>query len=1379
MKLFLLSITFIFSLLTQIQALHTAVLDGNWNHPSTWNTNTVPAVHDDVAIPNGRTVLLEGACFSKGITVYGTLQSNGNANFTLDTEWLLVEGSSANLIIGTASNPYTGRAIITLNGINDNGSNGGAGDKFISGRMQSNIHIHGKDKISWSQLGAMAYAGNNQITLKENIDWEIGDEIVIVSSRLDWNEAEKRTITAISTDQKTLTLDNPLLYPHVSDVQVHTRATDGKTWTADLRAEVGVLTHNITIQGDANSDTNGYGGHIMMHHGAKAYISGVELYRMGQKAILGRYPFHWHMEKNMGAGQYFKNSSVHKSFNRAITVHGTEYTLVENNFCYDHLGHGIFLEDGSERFNTIRKNVVLLSKRPAPGEELTPSDNSHNEVQNRTPSSYWITNPNNTFEDNVAAGTEGSGYWFAMPTSPMGTSASDPYFSGLQPHKEPLGLFKGNKAHSCMTGIDLFDQLNPDHSIKKNWGWDEAGNHWLEDCTWYGNYLGTYTGIGHAGHVENLVFKNNIYIDNRFGSMLASYSYIDETLIVANSGNNIWNGYTYAYRIYDGAGRMTNCHFVGWDEPKESMFFANGAARRHTNHTVENITFDHEGTPRINFPNFDLKPGIAHANDHRHPRVWNTAVRDIDGSVSGKANSTIVSNHPFMLLGDEYIPYNWVNARRSDRFFAYSRFHYDLAFANIPNVTITRTKPGTKDESIYYIDGYKEWHQTPVIVNEDFFYTYRYESLPSTKRVRMEMTDCEIGDVYYVRFTDFGKLSGLGVTSTDFSVSNKTSLNDVLNSATSAYYKEPNGDVYVKIVATKFLQTVTMSWTGSMLMPIWDMDGDEMPDGEEIANDRHPFEAQDLAAEYETNNDFEGWSSFTNISGTTVNAGNLKGTATNNGDAQIRNDLFNFKASDVPYIKVRLKSSINTSVQLFWSTETLPGYDANRKVTDFYSGNGEYQEFILDVGSHPDWSGTITSLRFDPVSSLGAVFEIDWIRAYVAPLPCEPTIATIPTTPEHTLIASRECTDAQGWTHYFDEEDNLLLSLQKNGQNIGAINDGTFSVMLGGVASALDMSYAPYVSNPNGWSAMGRYWNVIPTNQPNAPIGVRFYYTDNDFNQVKNQVALWGNTIANHEELYFYNVDNLDDPDPDNGHLGTLNSDYVQRVHGSSSLTEWTYASFNSDHVAEFLVADFSGGGAGAGGGDFDGAFLPVELLTLYGQVHERTNQIFWVTSSEENSKSFEIERSLHLNEDFEKIGELVAAGHSTESLSYDFIDENPFGKGYYRLKMIDLDGSFEYSNTILLQRETDFFEMAVVFPNPTKDNLNVHLEIDDNETGELEYSIFDVLGKKYYSNILTYQQGRISFSLDTSHLPPGIYTILLDKNGRKKIARKFIKVDE
>src|SRR5690606_12595177 len=143
-----------------------------------------------------------------------------------------------------------------------------------------------------------------------------------------------------------------------------------------------------------------------------------------QHLTLARYPIHWHLVGD-AKGQYIKNSAIHDTFNRCVTVHGTHNLRVENNVTYNIVGHCFFLEDGIETGNEFVKNLAIRIKcqpamncvqasRAADGEfdytnrqarrrfsfsgeqTLLPPDN--------TDAAYWITTPDNSFIDNFAAG---------------------------------------------------------------------------------------------------------------------------------------------------------------------------------------------------------------------------------------------------------------------------------------------------------------------------------------------------------------------------------------------------------------------------------------------------------------------------------------------------------------------------------------------------------------------------------------------------------------------------------------------------------------------------------------------------------------------------------------------------------------------------------------------------------------------------------------------------------------------------------------------------------------------------------------------------------------------------------------------------------------
>ncbi len=127
----------------------------------------------------------------------------------------------------------------------------------------------------------------------------------------------------------------------------------------------------------------------MVNKGGFAAIDSVEFYRMGQAGIMARYPFHWHVVGD-APGQFIKNSSVHASFQRCITIHKTNKTLVENNVCYDFLGHGFFLEDGTEIDNVLRGNIGIYVCLPRADKLLLSSDNPDG---NASVVSLWLGFP--------------------------------------------------------------------------------------------------------------------------------------------------------------------------------------------------------------------------------------------------------------------------------------------------------------------------------------------------------------------------------------------------------------------------------------------------------------------------------------------------------------------------------------------------------------------------------------------------------------------------------------------------------------------------------------------------------------------------------------------------------------------------------------------------------------------------------------------------------------------------------------------------------------------------------------------------------------------------------------------------------------------------
>ncbi|MDP9475380.1 MAG: right-handed parallel beta-helix repeat-containing protein, partial [Actinomycetota bacterium] len=374
----------------------------------------------------------------EGLQVDGTLLFE-DKNLSLTSGWIMVHGK---LEIGSEAVPFSNRADIVLTGSDPNQDVMGMGAKVL-GVMGGTLEVHGEERPSWTRLSATAEKGSDTLTLQEAPGWRPGDRIVVASTDYDFAQDEEATITAVSGN--TVTLDKTLTNTHWGEVQTF----DGRP--VDERAEVALLSRNVTIRGETASTTDGFGGQIMVMGGGVARIEGAEITSMGQRGILRRYPLHFHMLGDAGAGSYLKDSSIHNTFNRCVTVHGTNRLTLSGNVCHDHLGHGFFFEDGAEVDNVLENNLGLMTRKPSLEDRLLPSD--------ALPSTFWITNPDNVLRNNVAAGSQSRGFWFALPEHPTGLSTNE----NIWPRRTPLGEFSGNVAHSNGdAGLFVADGPKPD-----------------------------------------------------------------------------------------------------------------------------------------------------------------------------------------------------------------------------------------------------------------------------------------------------------------------------------------------------------------------------------------------------------------------------------------------------------------------------------------------------------------------------------------------------------------------------------------------------------------------------------------------------------------------------------------------------------------------------------------------------------------------------------------------------------------------------------------------------------------------------------------------------------------------------------------------------
>lgn len=167
----------------------------------------------------------------------------------------------------------------------------------------------------------------------------------------------------------------------------------------------------------------------------------------------------------------------------------------------------------------------------------------------------------------------------------------------------------------------------------------------------------------------------------------------------------------------------------------------------------------------------------------------------------------------------------------------------------------------------------------------------------------------------------------------------------------------------------------------------------------------------------------------------------------------------------------------------------------------------------------------------------------------------------------------------------------------------------------------------------------------------------------------------------------------------------------------------------------------------------------PVKLTHFSAKVLERSTQLNWATESEVNNDGFLIERS-NDGYRFVELDFVKGNGTTTEYNEYRFVDLSaPVGENYYRLKQIDENGSFEYSNVILV-RATITGSSLTLAPNPIQVGGLLSLAIDSDTEQSLDIKISNITGQKVLVTRKSVSKGSQIFSIDTGDLGKGIYLV-------------------
>jgi len=171
---------------------------------------------------------------------------------------------------------------------------------------------------------------------------------------------------------------------------------------------------------------------------------------------------------------------------------------------------------------------------------------------------------------------------------------------------------------------------------------------------------------------------------------------------------------------------------------------------------------------------------------------------------------------------------------------------------------------------------------------------------------------------------------------------------------------------------------------------------------------------------------------------------------------------------------------------------------------------------------------------------------------------------------------------------------------------------------------------------------------------------------------------------------------------------------------------------------------------------------LPVELIAFDANVNDKMVSILWQTATEINNRGFEIQRRVG-DFNWQTIGFVKGNGTTTQTISYAYSDDLDGlisgGKVFYRLKMINYDGSFEYSTEVFVNIAADKFELAQNYPNPF--NPSTVISWQSPVSGWQVLKVFDVLGNEVATLVNEFRPAgsyEVEFNTKDYNLASGIY---------------------
>ena len=428
-------------------------------------------------------------------------------------------------------------------------------------------------------------------------------------------------------------------------------------------------------------------------------------------------------------------------------------------------------------------------------------------------------------------------------------------------------------------------------------------------------------------------------------------------------------------------------------------------------------------------------------------------------------------------------------------------------------------------------------------------------------------------------------------------------------------------------------------------------------------------------------------------------------------------------------VKLKLGAAGTTTMPNNNASDTITYFNSRNRFRDMaFSPNGKDIYVVMDNSSTtsgpgsanpvvPNCLGCVHKYTFLGYSDVGGKSSI--------PTSIDVTDAAVNVVDSATQITI-DNTNNFLWVPITGPDGNILAEIYPNGNNLGVVRSAFYK-------------NSGAIRVKGGVHYLDRNITITPENQPSTPVKIRLYFSKAEFDALDADPASGVTAIGS--------LKILKNSDPCSAAIAsnTLQVDPTfSLAHGANGyMLQGDINSFSSFYFASSNIT------------------LPLHLLTFKGSLQNSTTLLEWQTTNELGTSHFIVERSAD-GRNFQQIGTVTATGNTTIN-KYSFTDYDVTRQSssviYYRLKMVDNDGEFVYSDVVTIT--VPFITSKVtLFPNPAAHEVNV--TITTAIDGKVKWQLVDNAGRSVIHNSIAAKKGNNSVTINLNRVSAGTYFLIV-----------------